>query len=134
MTDIQKKIQEIKLARMGPEYRFVAGVFSDLEVRYSVRKPGCTFYLINGVPIFQYMRDGKYFWCHNGMVWSVLLEMLKNDPYDPVNRQQIIEIRKIIGHFALGYLNLSNLTVSMANTIVTDSWKTLKLIKRKPWK
>jgi hypothetical protein len=45
MSDIKKKIQEIKLSRMGPEYGFVSEVFSDLEIRYSVKKPGCTFYI-----------------------------------------------------------------------------------------
>jgi hypothetical protein len=43
------------------------------------------------------------------------------------------KMKEIIGHFALGYLDLSNLTISMASSTVTDSWTGLKLIKRKPW-
>lgn len=144
MSDIKKKIQEIKMARMGPEYRFVAEMFSDLEIRYSVRKPGCTFYLLNGEPLFQHMnRNGvKYFWCHYEKFWNPLERMVykktieNNTPslLSTINNITINKMREIIDHFLLAYFDISDATSSMASSEVTSSWKTLKLIKRKPWK
>jgi len=142
MSDIKKKIQEIKLARMGPEYRFVSEIFSDLEIRYSVKKPGCTFYLLNGEPLFQHMKNGNYFWCHYEKFWYPLQNMVYKKYYSPTSLKtkspltnSIItaEMRKIISHFLLAYFDISEPKSSMASREITNSWRRTKLIKRKPW-
>lgn len=140
MTDIKKKIQNIKLARMGPEYRFVSEMFSDLEIRYYQRKPGCTYYLLNGEPMFMHMMDGNYFWCHYEKFWTHLEDLvynkvvLSNFPSFNTNSIVKVEMRKIINHFLFAYFDISDATPSMASSEVTNSWKKTKLIKRKPWK
>jgi len=136
-NEIKEKIQKIKLARMGPEYRFVAEMFSDLEVRYSVKKPGCIFYLINGEPYFQFVKDGKYLWCHYEKFWMPLMSLVQSRVYDDgssyYNTKLVVKMREIISHYSLGYFDHSGITPSMASSDVTNSWKSLKLIKRKPW-
>jgi len=136
-NEIKEKIQKIKLARMGPEYRFVAELFSDLEVRYSAKKPGCIFYLINGEPYFQFVKDGKYLWCHYEKFWKPLMSLVQvNVPDDGTSYYsvKIVEkAREIISHYSLGYFDHSDITASLAYTDITNGWKSLKLIKRKPW-
>jgi hypothetical protein len=142
MSDIKKKLQEIKMARMGPEYRFVAEMFSDLEIRYSVKKPGCTFYLLNGEPLFLHMKDGNYFWCHYEKFWKPLQKMVyektieNNTPslLSIINNITISKMREIINHFLFAYFDILDATSSMASSEVTNSWRKTKLIKRKPWK
>lgn len=136
MEDIKEKIQKIKLSRMGPEYRFVNNFFNNLEPHVSKAQPGKVFFLKDDVPIFQYMMDGNYFWCHYEIVWSPLQDIVNKVlrfNTIPTYQLEFIEMRKIISHFALAYLNLTDLTISMASSSVTNSWKILKFKHKYVW-
>jgi len=135
MTDIQNKIQEIKLARMGKEYRFVAEMFSDLETHVSKTKPDHIYFIKYGDPVMVYDKKAHYIWCHNDIIWEPLLRIIQNKMTtdNPSNREEIIEMRKILGHFALGYFNISDAVIGMAHSYITDSWKTLKLNRKYIW-
>lgn len=136
MTNIKQKIQEIKLARMGPEYRFVAEIFSGLVPRYLRKRPGCTYYLNNDIPMFLHMEDGNYFWCHYELFWIILEEHVRYkmyNSYDYYNQNSIKEMKRIISHFTLAHFNLSDLIISMAHNEVTNGWANSQLIMRKPW-
>jgi len=135
MTNIKKKIEEIKLARMGPEYRFVADVFANLEPHTTGTKLHHIYFLKDGIPILIYDKKANYLWCHHDLVWEPLLKIIDNKLLldDASHREEIKEMRKIVGHFALAYFDMSDTTISMAHTFITDSWKKLKFKRVYVW-
>ena len=133
METVLDKIQRIKLARMGEEYRFVANMFSDLESHISKRKPEHIYFLKNGIPIMVYDKKAHYIWCDYDIIWNPLLNMIISK-CDLHNYQlEIKETRKILSHFTLAYFDISEATVSMAHSYITESWKSLKFKRVYIW-
>ena len=135
METVKDKIQRIKLARMGEEYRFVAEVFSGLETHLTKSKPDHIFFLKDNIPVMIYDPSADYLWCHNEIIWSPLLKIiLSKSPFDhPAHTMEIKEMRKILSHFALAYFDMTETTISMAHSYITDTWKTLKFKRTYIW-
>jgi hypothetical protein len=122
MTDIKKKIQDIKIARMGPEYRFVNNIFYDLEPMQIKLKPERIFFVKSGIPVMEFIPDGRYLWVHNEIIWRPLEHIFGYNEY----YENIILIRKILSLFIKNYFNLSDVTVSIASSKVSDNWETFE--------
>jgi len=133
MTNIKDRIQEIKLSRMGPEYRFVANIFSELETHTTKTKPNHIYFLKDGLPIMVYDKKAHYIWCHNEILWYPLLNMIVFKSDYGNYQTEIKETRKILNHFSLAYFDISNATISMAHSYITDTWITLKFKRVYIW-
>ena len=132
MTDIKNKIQEIKLARMGVEYQFVAKMFSDLETHVSKTRPHHIYFMKYGDPVMVYDKKANYLWCHYDIIWEPLLRLIQNKMFnDDYSIRK--EMREILGHFALRYFNISDAIISMSHSYITETWKTLKFKRVYIW-
>ena len=137
MINIKERIQEIKLARMGPEYRFVSELFSDLKTCTSRTKPDHIYFIKKDTPIMVYDKKANYLWCHYDIIWSPLENLvytkIRENISTSFNKLTINEMRIILSHFALAYYDISNATISMAHSYITETWKTLKFRRVYVW-
>ena len=135
MESVKDKIKRIKLARMGEEYRFVADIFSNLVPHTSDTKPNNVYFMKNNIPIMVYDKKSNYLWCSNNDIWEPLFKIIikKMEVGQRYNLPVMTEMRKIIGHFALGYFNISSETISMSHSFITNTWRTLKFKRVYVW-
>lgn len=139
MTNIKDKIQQIKLARMDKDYRFVAECFYDLEIKYVKGLEEKIFFIKNGVPVMEYLMHSSYLWCDFYTCWEPLENIIRKKYLDEGNDNYYsdfsirIKVREILTYFASYNFNLSNTKVSVASRIITDKWKTYEFIDEKNW-
>jgi len=134
METVKEKIQRIKLSRMGEEHQFVARMFSDLVPHTTKSKPNKIYFLQNDVPVFLYDKKANYLWCHHE-IWNKLHNLVVSNSQltQMTNTIMMGKMREILGHFALAYYDMSDTTISMAHSYITETWKLLKFKRVYVW-
>lgn len=135
MESIKEKIERIKLARMGEEYRFMSNIFSDLVPHKSKAKPHHIYFMKDDVPVISYDIRANYVWCHYELIWTPFQNIVTSNMMsgELSNTNIMKRMREVFSHFALAYFDISDATFSLAHSFITESWKTLKFRRAYVW-